>query len=397
MNIIKGINGEQTKRLNRLLVLRLMCTVPNVTRTEITKRIGLVKMTVSNIVNELIANGLIFEEETIETGRQGAGRKQMRLSFSEDAPAVMGIWLSRDFCEGVVVSMKLQELAHHKIAFSEAETAQTITEKLAQLTSRLRGATDKNIIGIGVSAIGPLNTKTGTILNPPNFFDICDYPVVRILEEQMNVPVFLQNDMNASALAEKYFGLAHDVNNFGYIGISNGIGAGIVIDDHLFEGTRGFSGEIGHMIIEGHGDLCHCGNKGCLETLISVPKIIQRFQNTFHQNFISFEEVCDFCEKEPKAAELLAEICESLSIGLINYCNMFDPQMVIVGHEGARLNDEQLSRIADCVNRGILGNRSVKLVDFQKSSFGTLAPLYGASVVVLKQIFDGNLVYDKFF
>lgn len=397
MNFIQGINGEQTKRLNRLLVLRLLCTVPTVTRTEITKRIGLVKMTVSNIVNELIANGLIYEEETIDTGRQGAGRKQMRLSFSENAPAVMGIWVSRDFCEGVVASMKLQELAQYKILFSKEETQQTITEKLAQLTSQLRGTTDKKIIGVGISAIGPLNTTAGTILNPPNFFGICDFPIVRILEEQMNVPVFLQNDMNAAALAEKYFGLAHEVSNFGYIGISNGIGAGIVIDDRLFEGTRGFSGEIGHMVIDVHGELCHCGNKGCLETLISTPKIIQRFQNTFNRNFDSFEQVCCFCEIESQAADLLADICENLSMGLINYCNMFDPEMVIVGHEGASLTDEQLSRIANRVNHGILGNRSANLVNFQKSSFGTLAPLYGAAVVVLKQIFDGNLIYDKLF
>lgn len=397
MIIIKGINGEKTKIVNRQLVLRLLCTVPNITRTEITKRIGLVKMTVSNIVNELITSGLIYEKETIDTGKQGAGRKQMCLSFSESAPVVMGIWLSRDFCQGVIVNMNLQEIARHQILFTETETEQSITDKLVQLSEVLRNATDKRIIGIGVSSIGPMNTAKGIILNPPNFFGICDYPIVQLLNKQTGLPVFLQNDMNAAALVEKYFGLGHEVANFGYIGITNGVGAGIVIDDRLFVGTRGFSGEIGHIIIDSQGERCQCGNRGCLETQVSVPKVLQKYENAFHQKFHSLQEVCNYCKENPQAAQLMEDICEKLAIGLISFCNMFDPAMVILGHDGACLSDEQITGIAERVNRGILGNRATQLVSFKRSSFGTLAPLYGAAVVVLQQVFDDMLLYDEIF
>lgn len=396
MLIMKGINGEKTKQLNRLLVLRLLCTVPSISRTEITKRIGLVKMTVSNIVNELLATGLIYEKETIDTGKQGAGRKQMCLSFSESAPVAMGIWLSRDFCQGVIVNMNLQELARCQISFTKDETQQTITDKLYRLTNQLRISTDKRIIGLGVSAIGPLDTKSGTILNPPNFFGISDYPIVSILAEKTGLPIFLQNDMNAAALAEKYFGLAQEVDNFGYIGITNGIGAGIVIDDRLFEGTRGFSGEIGHMVIDNHGERCHCGNNGCLETLVSAPIILKRFEEDFNIKFQSLVEVCKFCGENPRALELMGEICGTLSTGLINFCNMFDPAMIILGHEGASLSDDQLLNISNRVNSSILANQFTS-VNFKRSSFGTLAPLYGAAVVVLKQMLDGKLLYDEIF
>ena len=86
-----GLNSEQTKKNNRLLVLNLLCTMQNATRTEITNRIGLAKMTVTNITADLLANGLIYEKETIDPKRKGAGRRQMLLSLSPDSPAVVGV------------------------------------------------------------------------------------------------------------------------------------------------------------------------------------------------------------------------------------------------------------------------------------------------------------------
>lgn len=352
-------------------------------------------MTISNIVSELLASGMIIEKDNIDNGKQGVGRKQMCLTFSENTPVAIGIWLSRDFCEGVIVNMNLQEIARYQINFSKSETQSSITEKLVKLIKQLIETTNKKIIGIGISSIGPLDSETGVILNPPNFFGITDYTVVSLLEEQTGLPVFLQNDMNAAALAEKYFGLSKEEGNFGYIGITNGLGSGIVIDHRLFEGARGFSGEIGHMVIDRHGKPCHCGNHGCLETMISVPIILQRFQKAFQRDFQTLEEVCLFCENNASANKLMIELYEVLSIGLINFCNMFDPSLIILGHEGASFTEKQRMEIAKRVNQGILGNRVA--IEFKKSFFGTLAPLYGAAVVVLEQVFEGKLLYKEFF
>ncbi|MGI6260999.1 MAG: ROK family protein [Acutalibacteraceae bacterium] len=391
-----GLNSEQTKKNNRLLVLNLLCTMQNATRTEITNRIGLAKMTVTNITADLLATGLIYEKETIDPKRQGAGRRQMLLSLSPDSPAVVGVWLSRDFCMGIVAGMNLQVLERMQIDFTADETARTITEKIVQLVQGLTRGLSRKIAGVGIASIGPLEIKRGVILNPPNFYQIKNYPLADELSARLRLPVFLQNDMNAGALAEKYFGAAADMKDFVYLGLTNGIGAGIVMRETLFEGSRGFSGEIGHMSIDCNGPFCQCGNRGCLETFVSVPKIIQQFNAAFGRGMTSFAEVCAFCSANPEGDALMEEISSKLAVALVNLCNALDPEAVIIGHDGAFLNDRDFTRISERVNSRVLAKDSSH-IKFLRSSFGSLAPVYGAAVVVLRRIFDGKLMYDEIF
>lgn len=392
----QGLNSEQTKKSNRLLVLNLLCTMQTATRTEITNRIGLAKMTVTNITADLLASGLIYEKETIDPKRQGAGRRQMLLSLSPDSPAVVGIWLSRDFCMGIVAGMNLQVLGRMQIDFSADETAQSITTKLVQLVEGLTRGLSRKIAGVGIASIGPLDIKHGVILNPPNFFHIKNYPIADELRLRLNLPVFLQNDMNAGALAEKYFGAACEMKDFVYLGLTNGIGTGIVVRESLFEGTHGFSGEIGHMSIDCNGPFCQCGNRGCLETFVSVPKIIRQFNDAFGRDMKTFAEVCDFCSITPEADALMEEICSKLSVALVNLCNTLDPEAIIIGHDGAFLNDRDFLRISERVNSRVLA-KDCSNVKFLRSTFGSLAPVYGAAVVVLRRIFEGKLMYDEIF
>lgn len=392
----KGINSEATKRINRLLVLRLLCTSPGLSRTELTRQTGLAKMTVTNIIADLMVHRMVRETKPVEKGKTGAGRKQMALRLSEEAPCVAGVWLSRDGCEGMVVTPELEELAHGAFRFHAEETADSILEKLTELCGTLIKKSGRRVAAIGISAIGPLNIPARIILNPPNFFGIRNFAVGERLSHRLALPVVLQNDMNAAALAEKYYGLGRDIRNFAYVGITNGIGAGVVLDDRLFEGTRGVAGELGHVIIDSHGILCHCGNRGCLETFVSVPRIMERFSQQFGRTFSGLEEICRFSEVDETGHSLMNRICGEFATGLVSFCNLFDPQMVLIGHEGASFGDDQLHFIEAEVNRRILGSAMGK-ISLIRSSFGRKAPIYGAAVTALKRIFDGDLLYDEMF
>lgn len=173
----KGINSEATKRINRLLVLRLLCTSPGLSRTELTRQTGLAKMTVTNIIADLMVHRMVRETEPVEKGKTGAGRKQMALRLSEEAPCVAGVWLSRDGCEGMVVTPELEELAHGAFRFHAEETADSILEKLTELCGTLIKKSGRRVAAIGISAIGPLNIPARIILNPPNFFGIRNFAV----------------------------------------------------------------------------------------------------------------------------------------------------------------------------------------------------------------------------
>lgn len=208
--------------------------------------------------------------------------------------------------------------------------------------------------------------------------------------------MFLANDMDVSASVEKLYGKCVDLRNFVYVGLTNGVGAGLLLNNSLFLGNHGFAGELGHMTIDSDGPLCTCGNRGCLETYVSVPRIMQRFRRELGREFEDFGGLCGFCEKDPAGAALLDTLLEKLSTALINLCNLTDPEAIVIGHSGALLTDSQLESIERRVNQGILA-KGLSKIQVMRSAFGTQASLYGAAALPLKQIFDGNLCYERFF
>lgn len=394
---MNGINKKDLKRQNRLLVLRLLCETPDISRTVLTQKTGLVKMTVSNIINDMLAVGSVCEREKLtQENTPRSGRRQTSLGFSDKAPLIMGISLARDVCKGIVVDMQLHETASDSFLLEQTETAQSLTEKMLALISRLQEKSAFRVGAIGISTIGPLDAAHGVILNPPNFYGIHDYPITEILSSTTHLPCILQNDMNAAALAEKCFGTYSACENFIYVGLTNGIGSGIILNDQLYCGGDGFAGEIGHFVIDYQGLPCHCGNRGCLETYASVPVVLQRFRDMFHRPFADVSELCTFCRESAQADRMLREVCELLSIGLANLCNCLDPKLLILGHEGADIADTYVQEIERQLNQRIFAQR-VKQIPIVHSSFGRNAPVYGGAVSVLSEIFSGRLFYDRLF
>ncbi len=394
----KGLNRDQTKKTNRLLVLQLLCMMGGGSRTELTKRVRLAKMTVSNITAELLQNGILFEKEPLENGASSAGRKQMLLSFSEKSPLVIGIWISRDSCMGIVSTMDLEILEQETMYFSVTENASSLLEKIASLCMELRSrvSNERKILGIGIASIGPLDIRQGIILNPPNFFEIENLPLQSELERRLHLPVFMENDTNAGALAEKYFGNCTDCTDFIYIGLTNGLSAGIVLRDSLLHGRHGFAGEVGHTTIDPHGKVCYCGRKGCLETVCTVPALLQDASAELGVHCTDFESLCSLSNRNPRVLRWMLQKLESLSETLANLANILDPERILIGHEGACLPPRILQRMEEQINGEILACQQGHIT-IEASSFGTMAAVYGAAVVVLKKVFDGELAYDLFF
>ena len=383
-----GINGADVKRLNRLTVLQYLAQHKGVSRVQLTQQTNLTKMTISNIINEFLEQGLVSAQQS-ESGQKLPGRKPVLLQFSQTSPVVIGIWLSRDYCSGVVTDMHLSTLGMHSIPLTE-ETSNTLEQKLGRLLSDLLQGVKRPVAGIGVASIGPLHLEQGVLLNPPNFFGITDFSIKRAIEKNVCCPVFVQNDMNAAVLAEKYFGAGRGHADFAYVGLTNGIGAGLMVHDRLLEGAGGFAGELGHIVVDRQGPLCHCGNRGCLETFLSVPMLLQGFEEKFQRKISGFAELCALCRQETAYAQWLKERLEPFVVGLSNLCNLFDPQVVILGHEGALLGQPYVAYVQEEVNRRVLASGFVH-IPVVTSPFSTLAPLLGASAVVLERIFLGEL------
>ncbi len=387
----KGINNTHLKNRNRGLVLQWIAGQDNPTRAEIARRIGLTKMTVTNIVADWIRAGWVEERESAPSS--AAGRNPVTLAVAESAPLALGLYLSRTAATVLAADLRLRVRWMERLPLQE-ETAASLTDKLVSLVRRAIAWRDETrpgtaLAGLGVSAVGPLDAPRGRMPSPTNFFGIRDYPVAALLEEACGLPVRLNNDMNAAALAEKLYGAGRPFDNFLYVGITDGVGAGIVSGGRLYQEASGFVGEIGHMSIDYRGPVCSCGARGCLETYLAMPVLLARLREATGKACAAADLV-DMAAL-PAARPVLRETAGQFAAALTSAVNLFDPQCIFVGHEGAFFPDEWFGWVEEQMGSHILA-AGFRRVPVRRSSFGGDAPLLGSACILWQELFAGRLL-----
>ena len=386
----RGMNNTHLKNRNRGLVLQLIACEGPLPRVEIARRVGLTKMAVSNIVSELIAEGYVEECGTAEASA-AVGRSPTLLRIASGAPGAIGVYLSRDSLSVILADMTCRILLKHTVSLA-GETRESLTQKLLAAVAQVRQASPIPLLGIGISTIGPLDAANRLMLKPLRFFGISHYPIAAILEESSGLPAYLENDMNAAALAERLYGVGRRLDHFLYIGLSDGVGAGIISGGRLYRDHNGFVGEIGHSSICFDGPLCGCGNRGCLELDVSIPVICERLHASGAQSPApeDFEELA----AQPAFAAIFRDAAEKLSVAMVNMTNLLDPQGIVIGHEGAFLPAFCLRQMESAVNQRILA-AGFQHLSVKRSSFGGDAPLLGSACCVFQELFRGGLFCIK--
>lgn len=391
MGIRKGYNNTHLKYRNRGIVLQLIANEP-MSRIDITKRMGLTRMAISNIVGELITENYILEGDTEENAQ--VGRNPILLDVAPGSPLAAGIYIARSSVSAILTDIRLSAIYIDEIPL-ENETADSLKEKICLLLDRLfaykdEKMKDRKVLGIGISSIGPFDPKAGEILNPIDFFSISNLPLKEFLEQRYRLPVFAENDMNASALAEHLHGNARNCDNFLYLGITNGIGAGILVNGRLYGAESVSVGEIGHMCINFDGPLCSCGNKGCLETYATIPVILKKLEEASGKEGLTPTDFELLAENEA-CKPIFDELTNTLAIALINAVNLLDPERIVIGHEGVFLPASCFEELQKKVEGRILSS-GYKSISVLPSAFSLGAPLYGGAAAILSRLFEGELV-----
>jgi len=401
----KGSNSQRTKELNRALILKLISTKSPISRIELSKLTELSKMSVTNIVNELLEKHMVIELKDIPEGyiaEISSGRTPILLTANQDLFLVIGVYISRDFCEASIMNINGDLCAHTKVSFDQEETKESFINKvISQIDAVLvlGNITIEQVLGIGIASIGPLDLKNGVILTPPNFHQLPNIPLCDILRASYACPIYINNDMNASALGEKYFGHCKEKTDFVYVGITNGIGAGIITNNQLFIGHNGFSGEFGHTTIHLEGPTCVCGNSGCLEMYANIPEVIRQFKlakelglsTTLITQPTWLEIVKHGRDGDELCLKLIQRLANYISIGLINLTNLFDPEAIILGHEIAFACDLILPYLNEEVNKRIFSSKHMN-IEILMSCFVEKAPLIGSASLVFEKLFNGEIV-----
>ena len=223
---------------------------------------------------------------------------------------------------------------------------------LAAVTSAidllLTPETAPSVLGIGICAPGPLDPNTGVVINPPNLPCWRNFPLADKVKGKYNLPVTLDNDANAAALAEAQWGAGRTYHCVFYATLGTGIGTGIVLDGRLYHGRTGAAGEGGHMSIDCRGPICKCGKPGCIEVLASGPAIAARARAKLlsapdrrsllrelskgNLDAVSGEMVGSaYASGDPIAKEVLEETVGLLSLWLSNIVDLLDPEVIIIG------------------------------------------------------------------
>lgn len=204
----------------------------------------------------------------------------------------------------------------------------------------IEGIYKEEIKAIGIGSPGPLNVKKGIIQSPPNL-PFRNYNIVEVLENEFNIPTFLDNDANCATLAEHLFGKGKGLENLVYITVSTGIGAGAILNGKIYRGSTSNALEVGHATIEGKGVVCGCGNFGCAEALSSGTAIAKRGREVKESNActtlknydnITAKEIFQESSKGDIMSKIILEdALRNLGILVSNVANSFDPEMIILG------------------------------------------------------------------
>ena len=262
----------------------------------------------------------------------------------------------------------------------------------------LKTAGGPSVSGVGIGCGGPLDRKTGTILVVPNLPGWENLPLVRIFGDAFDAPAYLDNDQTLGALAELTFGAGRGVENFVYLGVSTGIGGGIVIGGKIYRGSGDNAGEFGHHKILAEGPRCPCGDHGCLESLASGRSIARRAKEAALELkpaerpswAAEVDEItAAMVAQEAAGGELLAsrvwlESMTYLGIGVANIINIFNPEMVILGGGVTKAGDllfEPVRRVA--MERAMPA--LAKIVRIVPSALGDDAGVLGAIALAMEQ------------
>jgi len=256
---------------NRALVLQSLYRTSGLSRADVAREVGLTRVTISDLVADLIDEGLVIELGVRSDARPG--KPATVLDINRSGFTIVGVDLSYDaMFLGALMDLDGTVL-HREQVESRGLTGEAGVEAIRGLLDRLLAQATTPVLGIGVGSPGVVDAD-GTILSAPNF-GWSGLPLQALLAEHTGLPVQVANDANVAALAERTFGEGQD--DMMLIRVGRGLGSGLVVGGIPVQGARSAAGEIGHVVVgTDGGQRCACGKDGCLETWLAIPRLEAR-------------------------------------------------------------------------------------------------------------------------
>lgn len=388
------------RQLNSALILDHLLAESPQSRASLAQQTGLNRSTISSLVGDLIEQGLIRElgfEAPDSRGRPG-----ILLELNPAGGCVVGIEINVGYISIILTDFTARILWERTVEL-DVNTAQdqvlALAEDLIAAALRAGQAYHLRPLGIGLGVPGLVDVHKGALRYAPNL----EWRNVQFRElwgQKFGVPLIIENDGNASALGEYYFGVAKGCSNFIYLGTGIGLSGGLMLNGQIYRGAGGYAGEVGHIIVESGGELCACGRRGCWETLVGPHAVIRGVVHALRNGAPSIipDLVGGVLEKitmpvvvraadqgDQLALHTLADVALHLGTGIANLLNLFNPEQVVLGGLLAVASDYLLPTISNIVRSEALA-APAQMVALALSSQGTHACVKGAVALVIDGI-----------
>jgi predicted NBD/HSP70 family sugar kinase len=365
---LRGTNQESGRPYNRRIVLESIRLHAPTTRGEIAERVRLTVQTVSTIVRELEDQGLIL---SVREEPRGRGIPPSMLTVNPEGGHAVGIHLTPLGIEVALVNLRgdVVESRHRYTSNPMPDQAfALIREMVEELKSSPRCG---RLLGAGLALPGPFDIESMSFVGPTTMTGWKNVDISARLADATDLPAFMENDMAAAALGEQLYGLGQQLSDYYYLFFSVGLGGTMMTDGVVMSGAWGNAGEIGHIPAVPDGELCPCGNRGCLERYLSL--------DAFRRRGLS-------------EADWVREITPIFCNAIRTIENLFDPETVVLGGLAPQSLIEQLATLADGLSNSVSARanrthpRVVVASDCQHSAlrgaaalavFGVLSPRFG--------------------
>ena len=325
-------------------------------RADLARTTGLSRTTVSSLVTELIATGLVVEpaDSAPATPGPGGGRPPVLLALDRSAGAAVGLDFGHSHIRVAVADLAHTVLAEEAVAFDvdgEGTGALDLGCSLVERAISRSGMPRDAIVGVGVAVAGPIRLDSRMLGSPTILPGWAGVNLADVLEERLGIDVLLENDANLGALAEHAFGAARGEDYVAYIRAYSGIGAGLIAGGRLFRGASGTAGEVGHVTIDENGPLCSCGARGCLETVAAEGAILDLLRRT-HGDDLTIHGAIELARAgDAPCQRAIADAGHHIGVVVATLCNIFNPSMVVVGGTLAAAGDLLLDPLRGAVRR----------------------------------------------
>ncbi len=391
-------------QLNKSQVFDLVRKKGPISRTEIARTIGLSMPTVMKITEEFTRKNLLME---IGKGESRGGRQPELLELNSDSKFCIGVGIGRSRTYAVMINLIGEVVCREIMETGNTAYPEVWINRLIETIEQLiqnSGIMENQILGMGIGMPGILDIKNGEVLFSPDFH----WENVKLLEpvkKRFSMDITLENANRALAMGEYFFGAGIESKNFLVVNLGHGIGSAIVREGEFYRGSSGSSGEIGHIVLEKDGPQCNCGNKGCLEAIASGNAIARDAKIAILEgkktmvkdlagddiNLVEAKTVFEAAKRGDKVAGGIVErAIQYIGIGLANYINLLDPDLIILS--GGLTNADKIffKRIQEVVRLRQMkfAGRQVKVLISRMGENGTAVG--SASMVLKKFIKYGN-------